>query len=209
MPRGRRPGASNTRGRILATARRKFAELGYERCSLRTIAAQAEVDPALVMHFFGSKQQLFREAVGWPVDPSEVLKRVLSARDGGLGERVARTFVGLWDDAVSRDALLAVLRGALTQEEAARLVRATFQGGLVKLVAREIGGSQGELRVELAAAQLIGMAILRHVVRVEPLASASGAAIVRRLAPALDQYLGQATTPAARRRRRLGRSLVD
>jgi AcrR family transcriptional regulator len=152
---------SNIGAPILATTRRKFAELGYERCSPRAIAVQAEVDPALVMHFVGSEQQLFREAVGWPVDPGEVLKRVLSARDGGLGERVARTFVCSWDDAVSRDALLAVVRGALTQEEAARLVRATSQGRLVKLDAREIGGSQGELRVELRAAQLIGMAILR------------------------------------------------
>jgi AcrR family transcriptional regulator len=191
MPRGRRPGASTTRARILATARRKFADVGYERCTLRAIAADAQVDPALVMHFFGSKQQLFREAVGWPIDPSQVLGRVLSAADGDLGKRLARTFVELWEDAVTRDALLAVLRGALTQEDAARLVRATFNGGLVKQVARRIGGRERELRVELAAAQLVGMAVLRHVIRMEPLASASVPALVRRLAPSLNQQLGE------------------
>ena len=189
MPRGRRPGPSHTRQRILAAARQQFAAAGYERATIRAIAAHAEVDPALVMHFFDSKQRLFREAVGWPVDPGELIQHVLSAGNAGVGEPLARTFLQLWDDAATRDAFLAVLRSALTQDEAARLVRATFQGRLVRQVARAVGGQQSELRVELAAAQLIGMAILRHVIRVEPLASASAATLVRRLAPALNQHL--------------------
>ncbi len=189
MPRGRRPGANDTRELVLAAARRRFAQAGYDGASIRAIAAEAGVDPALVLHFFGSKRQLFRQAVGWPVDPSEIAQRVLTEGQGEVGERFARMFLGLWDDDHMRDALLAVLRSALTQEDAARLVRATFQSRLVRHVAAAIGGDEGELRVELAAAQLIGMALLRHVIRLEPLASASPEDVVRRLTPALNQHL--------------------
>jgi len=187
MPRGRRPGTNQTRQLLLSVARRRFAEVGYERATIRAIAADAHVDPALVMHFFDSKQQLFREAVGWPMDPAEVVQRILATKRN-RGVSLARTFLGLWDDPATRDGLLAVVRSALTHEDAARLVRATFQTRLIKKVAANLGGPQAELRVELAAAQLIGMAILRHVIYLEPLASASPATVVRLIAPALNQH---------------------
>lgn len=188
MPRGRRPGTNNTRDAILAAARREFGEAGYQRATIRAIAAEAGVDPALVMHFFGSKRQLFREAVGWPIDPAEVVQGILSSANDDLGQAAATAFVKLWDNDRIRHSLLAVLRSALTHEDAASLVRATFQTNLVRHIARTVGGPEAELRVELAAAQLIGMAILRHVIRLEPLASASSSTVVRRLAPALNQH---------------------
>lgn len=189
MARGRRPGSSNTRDVILNVARRRFAQAGYDHATIRAIAAEAGVDPGLVIHFFASKQHLFREAVGWPVEPSDVIERVLKAGAEDRPEHLARLFVELWENASVRDALLAVLRSALSNDDAARLVQATFQGGLVRKVARTLGGREAELRVELAAAQLLGMAILRYVVRVEPLASAPPTTVIRRLAPALDQHL--------------------
>ncbi|MBV9131595.1 MAG: TetR family transcriptional regulator [Chloroflexi bacterium] len=201
MPRGRRPGSSNTRAVILDAARHRFARAGYDHATVRAIAADAGVDPGLVIHFFGSKQHLFREAVGWPIEPSDVIGRVMEVGAEDRPERLARLFVELWENASVRDALLAVLRSALTHEDAARLVQATFQAGLVRKVARAVGGREGELRVELAAAQLLGMAILRYVVRVEPLASAPPGAVIRRLAPALEQHLSPGRSGVAPVRR--------
>src|SRR5205807_2346744 len=99
MPRtGRRPGPTASREAILAAARRQFAEAGYERTSIRGIAADAAVDAALVVHFFGSKEQLFRTAVTWPFDPTELVPQLLGPGAAGLGERLARMFLTMWDD---------------------------------------------------------------------------------------------------------------
>src|SRR2546423_7004328 len=125
MPRGRRPGPSTTRDALLAVARRQFAAAGYAGTSLRAIAAEAGVDPALVVHFFGPKDNLFREVLGWPFDPALATERIMSAgaAPGRLGERLARFFFETWDDPTTGQALLAVLRGALIHDESARLLR--------------------------------------------------------------------------------------
>ena len=186
---GRRPGPTASREAILAAARRQFAEGGYERTSIRGVAADAGVDAALVVHFFGSKEQLFRAAVTWPFDPAELAPQLLGPGATGLGERLARAFLTMWDDPETSPRLLALLRSAMTNESFARLLREFVVTQLFRHLMEVVEGPDRELREELAAAHLLGIAILRLVLRVEPLASASIDQLVAQVGPTLDRYL--------------------
>jgi AcrR family transcriptional regulator len=209
MPRGRRPGTSRTREALLGAARRRFAAAGYAGTTLRAIAADAGVDPALVRHFFGSKAALFRAALTWPFDPAALGRRLSAPGRSGAGERLAHAFLELWDGPETGQPLLAVLRGALTHAESAELLRQFLRGQLYRRLTEALGGAasqtEAELRVELAVAQLLGIAVLRHALRVEPLASAPAADVVARVAPALDHYLAPEAAPARETRPSSGR----
>jgi AcrR family transcriptional regulator len=206
---GRRPGPSTSRDAILGAARRRFAEAGYDATTLRAVAADAGVDPAVVVHFFGSKEGLFRAAVGWPFDPSAVVARLVAGGPEDLAARAAGAFLGVWEDPATQAPLLALLRSAMTHEGSAALLREFAVRRLVGQVAGVLEGPEAELRVELAVAQLLGVALLRHALRVEPLASARVDELVELLAPALGRYLDDgvraaAPAPGDRPRRRRG-----
>ncbi|TMC12238.1 MAG: TetR/AcrR family transcriptional regulator [Chloroflexi bacterium] len=186
---GRRPGTTVTREAILDAARRRFAGTGYEQASIRAIAADAGVTPALVMHFFGSKEALFQAAVAWPFDPAELAAQMLSPGRDGLGVRLARAFLTLWDAPETSRPLLAVLRSAMNDEGFARLLMEFLVTRLFRHVADLIEGPDRELRVELCAGHLLGVAIMRHVLRAEPVASASIDQLVGRVGPVLEGYL--------------------
>jgi AcrR family transcriptional regulator len=190
MPRtGRRPGEPDTRERIADAARRLFAERGFDRTSIRAVAAEAGVDPALVHHYFGTKQRLFLEAVDFPIDAVRSLE-LLSVDDvDGVGERLVRFALQLWDDPVVLPRLLGVLRSAVTDAEAARMLAVLFtRQGPVQLV-RSLGTDQPDLRAALVGTQLVGLAVARHVLRVEPLASADHETIVAAVGPTMQRYL--------------------
>ena len=186
---GRRPGEPDTRERIAEAARRLFAERGFDRTSIRAVAAEAGVDPALVHHYFGTKQRLFLEAVDFPIDAVRSLE-LLSVDDvDGVGERLVRFALQLWDDPVVLPRLLGVLRSAVTDAEAARMLAVLFtRQGPVQLV-RGLGSDQPDLRAELVGTQLVGLAVARHVLRVEPLASADHETIVAAVGPTMQRYL--------------------
>ena len=120
---GRRPGVSGTREAILDAARRAFAEQGYQHATVRGVADLAGVDPALVHHYFGTKQALFVAAVQLPVNPVEQLMAVLAEDPGQAGERMVELFLSIWDHAADRSPLLALVRsafvGLLTYDEEA------------------------------------------------------------------------------------------
>src|SRR5262245_22737163 len=191
MPRGRRPGPSRTRDALVEAARRSFAKTGYDGTSLRTIAAEAGVDPALVVHFFGSKEHLFREVLAWPFDPALAVERIVGtgAEPGRLGERLARTFLEMWDDPSTGRPLLAVLRGALTHEESARLLREFIGHQVLGQLIQRSPRPPDMFQVQLALSHLIGIATLRYGLELEPIRSASIDSIVEHVAPALDRYL--------------------
>lgn len=186
---GRRPGPSTTREAILEIARRRFAEAGFDATSMRAIAAEAGVDPAVVAHFFASKDGLFRAAVGWPFDPDRVGAELTGPGPEGIAARITRTFLSSWEDPATGPALLAMLRSAMSHETSAALLREFAVRQLFAQVIRLVRGPQAELRVNLAAAQLIGVAVLRYGLRVEPIASASVDDLVARLTPELARYL--------------------
>lgn len=188
-PIGRRPGNPDTRNDIVATARRLFADSGYDKTSVRDIAAAAGVDPALIRHYFGSKAELFRSTMGWPFNPAEIGERIGAGDRTEIGERLTRVFFTAWEQPDSRASLLAILRGAATHDESAALVGQFIAGQLYPQMAKLLEGSDTELRVDLAMAQLLGIAYLRHVLQVEPIASAPVDELIARVAPVVTAHL--------------------
>jgi AcrR family transcriptional regulator len=194
MTRGRRPGQSGTRGAILAAASRQFSERGYDRTSLRSIAAEAGVDPALVTHFFGSKQRLFVEVVEFPFDPAEVLPQVLAGDPEGVGRRLAELLVSVLEDPEARPRVLGVVRAAASEPEAARMVRELLTREVWAPGAALLGVEDAELRMNLVGSQIVGMVMARYVVGAEPLASLPPEQLVDAIGPTLQRYL---TAPLA------------
>lgn len=200
MPRtGRRPGTGGTREKILGAARSHFATAGFEAATVRAIAADARVDPALVLHYFGSKHDLFRASVDFPVDPAAFIPRLLEPGVGGLGERLVRFFLETWDSPAGRP-LLALIRSAVATDDAAALLREFVSREVLGRIARALEVDEPRLRASLAASTLIGLAMLRYVVRLEPLASARAEDIATWLGPTIQRYLSE-PLPAARSRR--------
>ncbi len=187
---GRRPGGADTRGVVLEAARAEFAARGYEKASMRAIGRAAGVDAALLHHYFGSKDRLFMAAMEFPVEPAAVVALVLSGDRAAVGERVAEFLLDVWEQPAALERLLALLRAAATTEQVAQLMRGFVQEELVHRVAAELGVEQGELRTELMLSQVLGLAMARYVLKVEPLASANRAELVPLLARTFQGYLG-------------------
>ncbi|MEU5423520.1 TetR family transcriptional regulator [Streptomyces sp. NPDC001407] len=182
------PGA---RERILAAARAEFAERGYDKASIRAIARGADVDPALVHHYFGPKEQIFAAAVEVAFAPALQAPDVV-LKGGGpdtAGERMARFFLGLWEDPVTREPLLAIIRSAVANETAAAVFRDLVSTRLMARIADELDIEEPRLRAELAAAHLVGVVMLRHVIKVEPLASADVEDVIAQVTPAIQRHL--------------------
>jgi AcrR family transcriptional regulator len=185
---GRPAGGGDRRAAILESARTQFAEKGYVGASVRGIARHADVDPSLVHHYFGSKEQVFVAAMELPFQPAELLPQVLAGDPAGLGERLARMFLELWENPQFRTPMLGMVRSALTSEQGAALLREFVGSALLGRVVDATGPVE-PMRVQAAAAQMVGVVILRHVVRLEPLASASVEDLVALVAPTLHRYL--------------------
>ena len=187
---GRRPGTPDTREAILAVARRRFATRGYEATSLRGIAADAKVDPALLIHYFGTKEGLFTAATGLPVRLSGLLAELDGSSPRESAEALVRGYLRFVDSDQSRNAILALVRSAVSNEKAAALLREFLTAELLSVIAGWTDRPDAQLRAALVAAQLVGIAMLRHVVRVGPVAQASPDEIVVLVAPVIEQYLG-------------------
>jgi AcrR family transcriptional regulator len=186
--RGRRPGAPDTRAAILAAARERFAASGYAGTSIRAVAAAAGVDGALVHHYFGTKDDLFLAALELPVDPRALLAPVAEAGADEAGERLLRVFLGVWDDERNQPSLLALVRG-LAEPNGQRLVRDGVLQMILGPLGRALALDRPEERMALVASQMVGIVILRYLLRAEPLASISPDALVAVYAPTLQRYL--------------------
>ncbi|HVV08727.1 TetR family transcriptional regulator [Amycolatopsis sp.] len=184
---GRRPGPSETREEIVAAARKLFAEQGYDGATIRGIAAEARVNAALLHHFFGTKQQLFVAAMNLPVNPLDELPRLLSGPPERTGERIVRMFLGLWAEPRSREPFLAIVRSVSGNEQAATMMRQF----LTRVVLSRVAEARGvpPLRAAAVASQLIGLVMLRYVVRVPALADADDEELVALVAPVIQSYL--------------------
>jgi AcrR family transcriptional regulator len=187
--RGRRPGDSGTREAILAAARTRFAASGYDRTRIRDVAADAGVDPALVHYFFKTKDGLFAAVMQFPLRPSEVIAPLVEQGLDGLGERVLRRVLGLWDDEAVRGSLLAMINSVTAQPEAQAALREFITRELRSRLASAIEADRPELRATLCGSQMAGLLIARYVIGVEPLASLDREEVVRIVAPTLQRYL--------------------
>jgi AcrR family transcriptional regulator len=185
--RGRRPGEPSTREAVLEAARGRFAAQGYDATTMRQVAGDAGVDAALVHYFFGTKADLFVAAVDYPVNPAEVLAGVLAGGADNVGERLLRLFLDVWDTRGGTP-LFALLRST-THDRAAAMLREFLTREVVGRVARGIDADEPELRATLCGSQLMGLAVARYLVKVEPLASADREKVVACVAPTLQRYL--------------------
>jgi AcrR family transcriptional regulator len=186
--RGRRPGAPDTRAEILASARSLFATRGFNSTSVRAVAADAAVDPALVHHYFGTKDDLFVAALQLPVDPRVVLAPVFEGGVDGAGERLLRVFLSVWDNPDARLALLGVVRGVV-DPEGRMLLREGLFGVILGPIGDALGLDEPQRRIAHVASQMIGLVMMRYVLEVEPLASMDQEVLVATYAPTLQRYL--------------------
>lgn len=186
---GRRPGDSGAREAILSAARAGFGTTGFAGTTIRGVARTAGVDAALVHHYFGTKDELFAAALELPFDPSVVVPALLAEGLDGLGERLARTFLGIWDATPGQGPMLALLRSAVSDERAAQSLRDFLTRVVLGPLAAASGAEDAPLRASLAASQMVGVAMARYVVRLEPLASTDREVLAPLVGATLDRYL--------------------
>lgn len=186
---GRRSGEPRTRDAILDAARGRFAAAGYRGTTIRAIAADAAVDPALVHHYFGTKRDLFVAVIDFPVSPDVLLDTLAQSPRDEIGERIVRTFLGIWSNDEYRQRMLVLIRSAINDEDAARMVREFITGALLEPVAERIGSDRPELRASLVATQLIGFAFLRYLMEFAPLPTTPAEQLVAAYGPTIQRYL--------------------
>lgn len=191
---GRRPGDSGTRAAIKAAARRQFAALGYDRTSLRSIAQEAGVDPALVGHFFGSKQKLFTTVMELPFDPATAIPLILDGDRAEIGHRFASFVLSLLESPEGAARVTGLVRAAASEEEAARMVRDLITRDILTPLADRLGLDHPKLRGSLTGSQVVGLVMARYVVKVEPLASLPADQVADLIAPVLQHYLAEPLT---------------
>ena len=187
---GRRPGNPDTRQSILDAAREVFADRGFDKASIRAIATGAGVDPALVHHYFGTKDKLFLASMNSPVDPAVLLPQALRGSRDQVGERLVRLMLSVWDSPAGA-AAVAVLRSAMSNDWTARLMREFLVTQVLRRIIAEldIDPAEAPLRASLVASQIAGLATVRYVLKLEPLASTPAEALVAAIGPTVQRYL--------------------
>jgi len=197
---GRRAGENRTREAILGAARRRFGEHGYDGATIRGIASDAGVNPALIHHFYGTKEGLFAAAMKLPVLPSEILARAFgAARDrlgddfrAHLGEIMVATMLRVWDTTEVRTAFLGLLRSAATTDQGLVMLREFITSTILASLVRAAGPGEdadGRYRAALVASQVVGLGFTRYLLRLEPIASASIEDLVAAIGPTMQRYL--------------------
>ncbi|MGE0601204.1 MAG: TetR family transcriptional regulator [Dehalococcoidia bacterium] len=187
---GRRPGSPATREAILAAAREAFIDSGYRGATIRAIAKDAGVDPALVMHFFGNKKMLFAEAMHPPFEPAEVLGKAIAASPAEAGMAVARFFIDAWESDSQRRGLIGLVRSAVTEESAGAMLGENLLRPVEALLAKADTDQPG-LRASLIASQLIGLAVARYVVGFGPMTAASAEELAQAIGPTIQRYISE------------------
>ncbi|KAB8196629.1 TetR family transcriptional regulator [Nonomuraea phyllanthi] len=183
---GRRPGSADTRGEILAAAKKVFAEKGFDKATVRGIAREAKVDPALVHHYFDTKEGIFAAAMRLPITPEAVIPLLLEGPREDLGERLVRMILQVTATPETREPMVAMIRSAVTNEQAVAMFREFISNALLHQVADRL--EVPHLRIEAAFAQMFGVIMGRYVLKLEPLASATHDELVEVLAPTIQRY---------------------
>lgn len=192
--RGRRAGGGDTRSGIVEAARALFAAQGFDGTSVRAVAREAGVDPALVHHYFDGKVGLFAEVIGVPAGIEDEIAAAVAGPPESVGERVVRTFLRVWDSPEGRARFQAMVGAVAAHEGAAQALRDFVSGTvLTRLAAGAIEGEPvSELAVASAGAQLVGMGMLRYVVRLPAMVEADPEEVVALLAPNIQRLLAPA-----------------
>lgn len=190
--RGRRRGGDEgggARADIVEAARRAFAERGYDDVSMRAVARDASVDPALIHHYFPDKADLFAATMEIPLRPDRIVAEILAGPREVIGATIIRTIVTRFEDPAVRAPILALVRAALGHEFAARMLRQFLLREVLHRIAEALDLPDGELRASFAATQIIGLVIARYGIRIGPLAEASPDEVVARVGPVVQWHL--------------------
>ncbi|GIF21243.1 AcrR family transcriptional regulator [Actinoplanes tereljensis] len=189
---GRRPGNQDTKSSILEAARQTFAEKGFDKASIRGIAGDAGVDPALVHHYFGTKEKLFLAAMNAPINPGELIPQALAGPRAEAGVRLIRMALSVWDSPAGT-AALAMFRSALSNEWTARLLREFVVTQILRRAVSEliVDPDEAPLRSALVATQIAGLMVVRYVLRIEPVASADPELLATMIGPNVQRFLDE------------------
>ena len=187
-PRGRRPGDEDTRAQILASARRLFAEQGYERASMRAIARDAGVDPSLIVHYFGTKHGLLVETLRLPLDPAALMAGVAEAPPAARGELFVRVFVTAWEQPAVQEHFLALLRTAASHETAREVLQHALHDSIQPVVAA-LAVDQPARRSALVMSQMAGLTFTRYFLRMPEVVRLRPEDLVTDLGPTVQRYL--------------------
>jgi AcrR family transcriptional regulator len=186
---GRRPGTNTTQAQILDAANRLFLERGYQAATMRAIAKEAGVDPSLIVHFFGSKLNLFSEAVEWPFDPEEEMPKLFADGRANVGRNAVRLVLRVWEQGGTRDPVLTMLEAAISDPGAAEMLGEFIRHPLFGPMLERLGSDRPELRANLISSQFVGLGLARYVLKFEPIASATAEQVVEWVAPNIQRYL--------------------
>jgi AcrR family transcriptional regulator len=186
---GRRAGASTSREDILEAARRLFGEQGYAATTVRRVADDAGVDPALIHYFFGSKDGLYGAAMEIPFSPAELIRPALADGVEGAGERIVAHFMEFWEDPAAAGPAKGMFREAIAGSTTTAGFREFVENELRPRLAAAIDRPDGDLRAILIGTSLVGLVVQRYLLAVEPLASADRETVVRWLGPTIQRYL--------------------
>lgn len=195
---GRRRGSPDTRDSILDVARRLFSDKGFDATTVRAIASEADVDPAMIHHYFGTKEELFRQSLSIPFDPTVELPKIVAEGLEHAGANLIRMFVGIWDSPLG-GAGAALIRSAMSNEWTTRLLREFITTQIMRKVVTELklDPAEAPLRASLVASQLAGLAMMRYIVKLEPLASLPVEDLVKAMGPNVQRYITGSLDAAA------------
>lgn len=187
--RGRRPGEGNARADIESAARDSFARDGYAMTSIRGVARAAGVDPALVRHYFQTKENLFAAVIRLPFDPAIAVHRITSAGRDRVGRELATVVSEILADPARSQQVVAMVRAAATEPQGARLIRGALTTAMIVPIVEILQSDHAEKRAALASAQIIGFLMGRLILGFESLVALDAEAVVAALAPSLQQSL--------------------
>jgi AcrR family transcriptional regulator len=178
-----------TQAALLAAAREEFSEKGFAAATVRSIAARAGVDAAMINHYFGGKAGLFREVTQISVDPAAGLPQVLAGPHEDVGRRLALHMLRTWEDPRFRDPVLAIVRSAMTEPDGGRLLREFVETQLLAVTATVARGPDPQRQVTLAATHLVGVVMARHVIGLESVRSATVEQLADEIGPTVQRYI--------------------
>ncbi|MCL2731343.1 MAG: TetR family transcriptional regulator [Actinomycetia bacterium] len=188
-PPGSRSGDTATRARILEAARELFATRTYGATTIRAVAAAADVNPALVHHFFGTKRDLFAATVQLPEHMTAQLPELVAGDMDDIGQRIVHLYLTMWQEPATARPLAAMVRTGMSDPEAADILKQVLTSTILGPLAAASGRDQAGLRITLAATHLVGLAMGRHILALAPLAEADIEHLTRCVAPAIQHYL--------------------
>ncbi len=186
---GRPSGDGNTKETILEAARIQFAAEGYST-SLRKIATEANIDPSLIMHYFGSKQQLFIESMLPLFEAPRKIPDIFSGDEDKIGERLATMFVTIISEPFTRNLMLGMFKSISSEEKAAEMVRKFIQAAIIDLVETHLPGPNKKLQANILGGQMMGIFIARYIIKIEPIASINNDELIKYLALRIQFHFG-------------------